>query len=74
MTEIKLRKGETVETALKRLKDAVTKEGTLDECRRLRAFETPKEKLIRKARRNAKMAKLLRGQHSSSHGPHHSSY
>lgn len=60
MPEIKIKRGESIDSALKRLKERVLKEGILDEVRRLRAFETPKEKAIRKARRNAKIAKILR--------------
>jgi small subunit ribosomal protein S21 len=60
MQQIKLRKNEPLENALKRLKETIMLEGTLDEVRRLRAFETKKEKRIRKARRTARIGKYLR--------------
>jgi len=60
MKHIKVSKNDSIDDCLKRLKEAVFLEGTLDEVRRLRAFETPKEKKIRKARRAARMAKYLK--------------
>jgi small subunit ribosomal protein S21 len=60
MQQIKLRKEDSLDNALKRLKEMVMLEGTLDEVRRLRAFETEKEKRIRKSRRNARIGKYLR--------------
>jgi small subunit ribosomal protein S21 len=62
MQQIKLKKDESLDGALKRLKEMVTLEGTLDEVRRLRAFETPKERRIRKARRTARIAKYIKTQ------------
>ena len=55
---IKVRRHESVDQSLRQLKDALFWEGTLDEARRLRAFETPKEKRIRKERRNARLARM----------------
>ena len=48
MTEIKLRKGEPVERALRRLKKKVDREGTLKVVRNHRHFEKPSEKRRRK--------------------------
>ena len=54
MTEIKLKKGESVERALRRLKKKVDREGTIKSVRNRRAFETPSEK----TRRKMKVAKF----------------
>lgn len=54
MTEIKLKKGEPVEKALRRLKKRIDREGTLKEVRNHRHFEKPSEK----RRRRMKMAKF----------------
>ena len=48
MTEIKLKKGEPVEKALRRLKKKVDREGTLKTVRAKRTFEKPSEKRRRK--------------------------
>ena len=53
-----MKKGEPVDRALKRLKTKLESEGILEEVRRLRAFETPKEKTRRKARAAAKRGKV----------------
>jgi small subunit ribosomal protein S21 len=58
MPEVIVRKGEPIDRALKRLKSKLDQEGILDEVRRLRAFETPTQKSRRKAKNNAKRAKL----------------
>jgi small subunit ribosomal protein S21 len=58
MTEIQIRKGEPVDRALKRLKTKLEMEGILEEVRRLRAHETPKERTRRKARAAAKRGKI----------------
>ncbi len=58
MPEVTVRKGEPIDRALKRLKSKLDSEGILDEVRRLRAFETPTQKARRKAKNNAKRAKL----------------
>jgi len=57
MTEVVVRKGESLDRALKRLKNKLDAEGIMEEVRRLRAFETPIEKTRRKARNNAKRFK-----------------
>ena len=54
MTEIKLKKGESVERALRRLKKKVDREGTIKAVRNRRAFEKPSEK----KRRKMKVAKF----------------
>lgn len=59
MTEIKLKKGEPVERALRRLKKKIDREGTLREVRNHRHFEKPSEKRRRKmkvARFNAMLS------------------
>jgi small subunit ribosomal protein S21 len=56
--QVKVRRHESVDHSLRQLKDALFWEGTIDEVRRLRAFETPKEKRVRKERRNARLAKM----------------
>ena len=48
MVEIKLKKGEPVEKALRRLKKKIDREGTLNEVRNHRHFEKPSEKRRRK--------------------------
>ena len=59
MTEIKLRKGESVERALRRLNKKVDREGTIKDVRRRRAFEKPSEKkrrMMKKAKFSAMLA------------------
>ncbi|MEX1119919.1 MAG: 30S ribosomal protein S21 [Terrimicrobiaceae bacterium] len=58
MPEVLVRKGEPIDRALKRLKSKLDTEGILDEVRRLRAFETPVQRSRRKAKNNAKRAKM----------------
>lgn len=58
MPEVIVRKGEPIDRALKRLKNKLDAEGVMDEVRRLRAFETPIQKVRRKAKANAKRAKM----------------
>jgi small subunit ribosomal protein S21 len=48
LTEIKLKKGEPVEKALRRLKKKVDREGTLKTIRAKRSFEKPSERKRRK--------------------------
>lgn len=48
MSEIKLKKGEPVDKALRRLKKKVDREGTLKTVRAHRHFEKPSEKKRRK--------------------------
>jgi small subunit ribosomal protein S21 len=58
MPEVIVRKGEPIDRALKRLKNKLDSEGIMEEVRRLRAFETPSQKLRRKAKLAAKRGKL----------------
>ncbi len=58
MPEVIVRKGESIDRAIKRLKSKLDSEGVMDEVRRLRAFETPTQKSRRKAKANAKRAKM----------------
>ena len=58
MTEVQIRKGEPVDRALKRLKTRLEMDGILEEVRRLRSHETPKERTRRKARAAAKRGKI----------------
>ena len=48
---IDIKKGESVDRALKRLKTMLDTEGIIEEMRRRRAFETPTQRKVRKARR-----------------------
>ena len=48
MTEIKLKKGEPVDKALRRLKKKIDREGTLRVVRSHRHYEKPSEKKRRK--------------------------
>lgn len=47
---IQVKKGESVDRALKRLKTKLDSEGIIEEMRRRRAFECPNERKRRKAR------------------------
>ena len=51
MLQIKLRRGEPIERALKRLKKIMDKEGMMREIRGHRYYEKPSEKKRRKAAR-----------------------
>ena len=50
-TEIRMKKGEPIDRALRSLKKKLDKEGTLKELRNRRHFEKPSEKKRRTARR-----------------------
>jgi small subunit ribosomal protein S21 len=58
MPEVIVRKGEPIDRALKRLKNKLDAEGIMEEVRRLRAFETPSQRVRRKAKFAAKRGKL----------------
>ena len=58
MTEIKLRKGEPVERALRRLKKKIDREGTIKDIRSRRAFEKPSERKRRKMKASKFQAML----------------
>lgn len=63
MTEIKLKKGESVEKALRRLKKRLDREGTLKEVRDHRRYEKPSEKKRRKMK-VAKFSAMLRARYA----------
>ena len=50
MSEVRLKKGESVDKALRRLKKKLDREGTLREARQRRNYEKPSEKRRRKAK------------------------
>jgi small subunit ribosomal protein S21 len=50
MTEVKLKKGESVDKALRRLKKKLDREGTLRDARQRRNHEKPSERKRRKAK------------------------
>jgi small subunit ribosomal protein S21 len=54
LTEIRLKKGESIDKALRRLKKRVDREGTLKEVRNHRHYEKPSEK----RRRRMKVARF----------------
>jgi small subunit ribosomal protein S21 len=59
VTEIRLKKGESIERALRRLKKKLDREGTLREVRNHRHYEKPSERRRRKekvARFNAMLS------------------
>ena len=51
MSEVRVKRGETVDRALRRLKKKMDKEGTLKEIRNRRYYEKPSEIKRRKTRR-----------------------
>jgi small subunit ribosomal protein S21 len=51
VAQVKIRKGEPIDKALRRLKKILDKEGTMKEIRAHRYFEKPCEKKRRKAAR-----------------------
>jgi small subunit ribosomal protein S21 len=50
VTEVRLKKGESVDKALRRLKKKLDREGTLREARLRRSHEKPSERRRRKAK------------------------
>ena len=58
MTEIKLKKGEPVERALRRLKKKMDREGTIKDVRNRRAFEKPSQRKRRKMKASKFQAML----------------
>ncbi len=50
MSEVRLKKGESVDKALRRLKKKLDREGTLREARTRRNYAKPSEKRRRKAK------------------------
>jgi small subunit ribosomal protein S21 len=62
--QVKLKRGEAVEKALKRLKKIMDREGMMKQLRAGRYFETPSEKRRKKssrARARLAMAQSMRG-------------
>lgn len=58
MLQVKMKRGESVEKALRRLKKIMDKEGTMKEIRGHRYFEKPSEKKRRKAARARARARM----------------
>ncbi len=63
MTEIKLKKGEPVERAIRRLKKKLDREQTLKKFRERRRFEKPSAKRRRK-QKAARFEAMLRARHA----------
>ncbi len=63
VTEIRLKKGEPVEKALRRLKKRIDREGTLKTVRSHRHFEKPSEKRRRKMK-VARFSAMLRDRYA----------
>ena len=63
MTEIKLKKGEPVERALRRLKKKVDREGTLKSVRTRRQFEKPSA-VRRRKEKVARFSAMLAARHA----------
>jgi small subunit ribosomal protein S21 len=59
---IKVRSGEPIDRALKRLKARIEKEGIIDDVRRKRAYETPAQVKKRKAKKLTKAWKFLKAE------------
>ena len=57
---IKVRSGEPIDRALKRLKARIEKEGIIDDVRRKRAYETPAQVEKLKAKKLTKAWKFLK--------------
>jgi small subunit ribosomal protein S21 len=61
VTEVRLKKGESVDRALRRLKKKLDKEGTMREVRAHRHYEKPSEKKRRKqARARSRVNRVIR--------------
>jgi len=58
MIEVKLKKGETVDKALRKLRKKVTKEGVLDVAREKNYYEKPNRKKYKKSKRAKYIQKL----------------
>ena len=63
MTEIRLKKGEPVDKALRRLKKKMDREGTLQSVRDHRRFEKPSERLRRKMKA-ARFSAMLKARYA----------
>jgi small subunit ribosomal protein S21 len=63
VSEIKLKKGEAVEKALRRLKKKLDREQTLQQYRRHRRFEKPSARKRRKTKA-ARFSAMLKARHA----------
>jgi len=63
MTEVKLKKGEPIERAIRRLKKKLDREQTLKKFRERRRFEKPSAKRRRKEKA-ARFEAMLRARHA----------
>ena len=63
MTEVKVRRGEPVERALRRLKKRLDREQTLQQFRQHRRFEKPSARKRRKEKA-ARFAAMLKARHA----------
>jgi small subunit ribosomal protein S21 len=63
LTEIRLKKGEPVDKALRRLKKKIDREGTLKEVRNHRHFEKPSARRRRKMKA-ARFTAMLRARYA----------
>jgi len=63
-SQVKVHRHQPIEQSLRILKTSLFWEGTLDEVLRLRRFETPREKRIRKKRRNSQLERMAKKGHS----------
>ena len=63
MSEVKLKKGEPVEKAIRRLKKKLDREQTLYQVRQHRRFEKPSARK-RKKQKAARFAAMLKARHS----------
>lgn len=63
MTEVKLRKGEPVDKAIRRLKKKLDREQTLQQFRMHRRFEKPSARKRRKEKA-ARFSAMLKARHS----------
>lgn len=62
MYETKVKKGEPVERALKRLKSFLDQDNFMEDLRRRRTFETPRQKAKRKLKANHRREKIRKMQ------------
>lgn len=58
MIEVIVKTGEPLDNALRRLKHKMDIAGVLEDCKRKRGFETPKQKRKRKEQHRIRRAKL----------------
>jgi small subunit ribosomal protein S21 len=63
MTEVKLRKGEPIERAIRRLKKKLDRELTLQKLRQRRRFEKPSA-MRRRKQKAARFAAMLRARYA----------